>query len=148
MNLTIWMIILIMKQKNSIDFMSDTITNGIRIKITSKYDLTRSEPERNRYIFSYNVLISNEGTEPSTLISRRWIITNSFGQVQEVKGIGVAGETPTILPGDTFEYMSYCSLNTEWGTMEGSYQIQNIDGSVFDAIIGKFLLSKNDIIKH
>ena len=128
--------------------MSETLTNGIRIKATPNYEMNQSNHGQNKFIFSYHVMIINEGLEVSILISRQWIITNSFGQVEEVSGVGVVGETPTLHPGDSFEYTSFCPLNTEWGTMEGTYQMQLIDGSVFDAAIGRFLLSKNDIIKH
>ena len=128
--------------------MSDSLTNGIRIKVSSKYEMTQSNPANNKFIFSYHVTIANESMEICTLISRHWIITNSFGQTEEVQGVGVVGKTPLLHPGDSFEYASYCPLDTEWGTMEGSYQMQNIDGSVFNAEIGKFLLSKNEIIKH
>jgi len=128
--------------------MSDTITKGIRIKVSPKYELTQSNPAKNKFLFSYHVQIINEGNETSTLISRHWIITNSFGQTEEVRGGGVVGKTPTIHPGESFEYTSFCPLDTEWGTMEGTYQMQQKDGSVFDAMIGRFLLSKNDIIKH
>ena len=64
--------------------MSDIITKGIRIKVTPKYELTQSNPAKNKFLFSYNVKISNEGNETSTLISRHWIITNSFGQTEVV----------------------------------------------------------------
>jgi len=128
--------------------MSDTITNGIRIRVTSNYVMNKSNPAENRFLYSYRVVISNEGLEESTLISRHWIISNSFGQVEEVRGAGVVGETPTIYPGESFEYISFCPLDTEWGTMEGSYQMQQKNGSVFDALISSFLLTTSDEIKH
>ena len=128
--------------------MSDTITNGIRIRVTSNYVMNKSNPAENRFLYSYRVVISNEGLEESTLISRHWVISNSFGQVEEVRGAGVVGETPTIYPGESFEYTSFCPLDTEWGTMEGSYQMQQMNGSVFDALISSFLLTTSDEIKH
>jgi len=128
--------------------MSDTKTNGIRIKVTSNFVQHQSNPSENRFIFSYHVVITNEGTEESTLISRHWIISNSFGKTEEVRGPGVVGETPTIYPGESYEYTSFCPLDSEWGTMEGTYQMQRNDGTVFDAVIGKFLLSKNNSVKH
>ena len=128
--------------------MSDTITNGIRIRVTSNYVMNKSNPAENRFLYLYRVVISNEGLEESTLISRHWIISNSFGQVEEVRGAGVVGETPTIYPGESFEYTSFCPLDTEWGTMEGSYQMQQKNGSVFDALISSFFLTTSDEIKH
>ena len=87
--------------------MSDTLTNGIGIKVTPNYEMNQSNPAQNKFIFSYHVMIINEGIEVSTLISRQWIITNSFGQIEEVSGVGVVGETPTLHPGDSFEYTSF-----------------------------------------
>jgi ApaG protein len=127
--------------------MSNTITHGIRIIVTPKYEAEHSNPGANKFIFSYHVIIRNEGEEVATLISRHWIIINSLGKVEEVRGAGVVGETPTIYPRDSFEYSSFCPLDTEWGTMEGTYQMQRDDGTIFDAIIERFLLSKNEI-KH
>ncbi len=143
------MIILRKNQKsNKIKPMSDTITNGIRIRVTTNYVMNQSNPAENRFLYSYRVVISNESFEESTLISRHWIITNSLGQIDEVRGAGVVGETPTIFPGESFEYTSFCPLDTEWGTMEGTYQMKRKDGKVFDAIIGSFLLARSEEIKH
>lgn len=128
--------------------MSDTLTNGFRIQVTTKYVMNQSNPSEKKHVFSYHVKITNEGSEESTLISRHWIITNSFGKIEEVHGAGVVGETPTIYPGESFEYTSYCPLDTEWGTMEGTYQMQKNDDTVVDVVIGKFLLSKMESIKH
>ena len=44
------------------------------------------------------------------------------------------------LPGDEFEYESYCPLDTSWGTMEGTYQMQDDEGDTFDVEIGRFYL--------
>ena len=43
-------------------------------------------------------------------------------------------------PGQSFEYTSFCPLETDWGTMEGSYQMKAADGATFDAQIGRFYL--------
>jgi len=39
--------------------------------------------------------------------------------------------------------MSFCPLDTEWGTMEGTYRMQREDGTQFDAVIGRFFLAVN-----
>jgi ApaG protein len=75
------------------------------------------------------------------LISRHWIITDSEGKVQEVRGVGVVGEQPELKPGESFEYTSGSSLETSVGTMRGTYQMQRADGSRFDATIPEFTLS-------
>jgi ApaG protein len=75
------------------------------------------------------------------LISRHWIITDSNGKVQEVKGLGVVGEQPKLAPGESYEYTSGAAIATPVGTMRGSYQMVAEDGTKFDAPIPEFTLS-------
>ena len=77
------------------------------------------------------------------LLSRRWVIINGDGDREDVAGRGVVGKTPSLAPGDMFEYTSFCPLDTEWGTMEGTYQMQREDGTLFDIVIGRFYLAVN-----
>ena len=60
---------------------------------------------------------------------------------QDVRGDGVVGQQPTIAPGEKFTYTSGVVLDTPVGTMEGSYQMRQKDGSMFDAPIAPFLLA-------
>ena len=80
------------------------------------------------------------------LLSRHWIITDSNNNVQEVRGDGVIGEQPLIVPGKSYTYSSGAVLKTEMGSMEGSYQMQNPDGSIFDANIAVFSLHKPGLL--
>jgi ApaG protein len=77
----------------------------------------------------------------SELISRHWIITDSNGRIQEVRGEGVVGEQPKLEPGAMFEYTSSAALETPVGTMRGSYQMVAEDGTRFEAEIPEFTLS-------
>ena len=113
----------------------------IRVQVTSHYLPEQSKPEASRYVFAYHVTIVNRGVKAAQLLSRHWVITDSNQQVQEVKGEGVIGEQPTIAPGRSYEYTSGCVLETEVGTMEGSYRMQSEDGTQFDAEIPRFTLS-------
>jgi ApaG protein len=61
--------------------------------------------------------------------------------VQEVRGLGVIGEQPSLAPGESFEYTSGAALPTPVGTMRGSYQMLASDGTRFDAAIPEFTLS-------
>lgn len=128
--------------------MSTAIMRGVRVDVDVEYVPERSEPERNSYFFAYHVKISNEGDEPVQLLTRHWIITNAEGRVEEVKGPGVVGETPTIEPGESFEYSSFCPLNTPMGTMHGSYQMVTEDGDEFDAEIAPFTLAIEEVTFH
>jgi ApaG protein len=60
--------------------------------------------------------------------------------VEEVRGEGVVGEQPRLLPGEAFEYTSGAVLETELGTMHGSYRMETDDGVAFDAPIAPFTL--------
>lgn len=122
---------------------SDTITDGIRIRVGAHFLPAQSEPDEGLYTYTYRVIITNEGREPARLLSRHWVITDAHGDVQEVKGAGVVGAQPRLAPGESFEYMSGCPLPTEWGTMEGTYQMERDDGRSFEVKIGRFFLAPN-----
>ena len=101
----------------------------------------QSEPEEDRYVFAYTIKITNEGAKPAKLLTRHWIITDSNGKVQEVKGEGVIGQQPYLQPGEFFQYTSGTVIETPVGSMQGSYQMLSDDGSHFDAEILPFSLS-------
>ena len=122
--------------------MSDTTTDGIRIRIKPSYWSERSEPEHNQFAFTYTVTISNVGTEAAQLKSRFWVITDGEGRVEEVRGEGVVGKQPRLEGGDSFEYTSWAMLRTPFGTMRGEYVMERIDSSRFEAKIGEFVLTQ------
>jgi len=101
----------------------------------------QSDEEGSRYMFAYTIKVANNGTIGAQLLSRHWIITDSNGRVQEVRGEGVVGEQPHLEPGAVFEYSSSASLETPVGTMRGSYQMVAADGTRFEAAIPEFTLS-------
>lgn len=114
---------------------------SIRIEAVSEFVEQQSDETEGRFVFSYQIRISNTGSVPARLISRHWVITDADGKVQEVRGLGVIGEQPLLGPGQSFEYTSGCAIPTSFGTMRGSYQMQAEDGTEFDAEIPEFLLT-------
>jgi ApaG protein len=113
----------------------------IRVDVVTRYLPEQSDPESDRYVFSYAVTIHNVGSVAAQLISRHWLITDADGKVQEVRGLGVVGNQPLLQPGEKFEYASGSALETPVGTMKGSYQMVAEDGTQFDAAIPEFVLS-------
>jgi ApaG protein len=113
----------------------------IRVDVTASYLAEQSDPDSDRYVFSYAITITNVGTVAAQLISRHWIITDADGEVQEVRGLGVVGNQPFLKPDEKFEYASGCVLETPVGTMKGSYQMVAEDGTQFEAPIAEFVLS-------
>lgn len=120
--------------------MSSALTDGIRVEVASAYRPDRSEPAQRRWLFSYTVTISNEGTEAAQLLTRHWIIVDGTGHREDVRGDGVVGHQPRLEPGQAFEYTSHCVLRTSHGSMRGSYQLVRDDGRRFDAVIAQFPL--------
>ena len=118
---------------------SEALTRGIRVEVSARYSPDHSRPG-NQWFFLYTVTISNEGEDTVQLVSRRWIITDGAGEVEEVEGPGVVGEQPVLEPGDSYQYTSGCPLPTPFGSMEGSYQMVNGSGGRCDAEIAPFLL--------
>ncbi len=121
--------------------MSDKSSHHIRVDVSTNFLDDQSEPELDRYVFSYTITIANLGEVPASLLSRHWIITDANGKVQEVRGDGVVGEQPHLNPGEQFRYSSGTVLETPVGSMEGSYQMLADDGVRFDAPIAPFTLA-------
>jgi ApaG protein len=89
---------------------------------------------------AYHVRIQNNGGETVQLLTRHWMITDSLGHLQEVRGDGVVGKQPVLRPGEAFEYASGTPLATPSGIMMGSYQMQAENGECFDIEIPAFSL--------
>ena len=123
-------------------FTSEATTNGVRVKVRSRFSPEHSHPASGRWFFLYTIEIKNEGPSPVQLLSRHWVIEDADSKVQEVKGPGVVGEQPRLSPGESFEYTSGCPLTTPFGTMRGTYQMVRDDGSKFDAVVAPFTLSE------
>lgn len=117
------------------------MTNPITVEVRSEYLHAQSQPEQHKYAFGYHITITNQGEETATLISRHWVITDGNGSKKEVRGAGVVGEQPTLLPGKSFSYSSFAVIDTSVGTMEGSYQMRTASNQLFDAPIAPFLLA-------
>ena len=118
-----------------------TTLHEIEVRVQARFLAEQSTPEDGRFVFAYTIRIHNAGKMPARLISRRWLITDDNGKVQEVSGEGVVGEQPWLRPGEDFEYTSGAILETAIGTMEGSYQMLADDGTQFDAPIQAFTLT-------
>jgi ApaG protein len=115
--------------------------NKIRVDVDTAYLADQSDPKDKRYVFSYTITIRNDGNVPARLLTRHWIITDSNGKVQEVRGEGVVGEQPYLKPGQGFRYSSGAVLETPVGAMQGSYQMVSDEGDHFDAPIAAFRLA-------
>ena len=113
----------------------------IAVSTVPQYLADQSDENAGRFVFAYTITIRNPGNVTAQLISRHWIISDSQGLVQEVRGLGVVGAQPVLRPGEQHEYSSGTAIATPVGTMRGSYQMVAEDGTRFEAAIPEFTLS-------
>lgn len=116
------------------------ITRDIQVTALPDFLAERSEPDENRFLWSYTIEIANLGGRRVQLVSRHWIIIDANGRREEVRGPGVVGEQPVLEPGETFRYESGCPLATPSGLMQGSYRMVTDNGEAFDVEIPAFSL--------
>ena len=117
---------------------SEAVTHDIRVEVLSQYSPENSQPHQDVWVFQYTVRITNQGSDTVQLISRHWIITDAYERVEHVRGPGVVGKQPVLAPGESFQYSSWCPLQTPMGLMRGTYEMSRVDGSKFLIEIAPF----------
>ena len=125
--------------------MYEAQTRGILVRVTPHYLEQRSDPQSGRYFWAYTVEIENRSTDTIQLLTRYWHIADAHGNVEEVRGPGVVGETPVIRAGDSYAYTSGCPLPTPSGIMSGHYGMTTPSGETFDIEIPAFSLDCPDL---
>ena len=118
----------------------------VDVRVTTRFLAEQSQPEENRFVFAYDIVVHNQSDLPVQLLTRPWIITDGQGKTQEVRGDGVVGEQPTIEPQTEYRYSSGTLLNTEVGSMYGSFGMQTLDGQKFEAPIAAFTLARPGVL--
>ncbi len=117
--------------KDNIEYYYTEVTKNIRVSVKTNFLSDQSDTENNLWVWSYHILIENNGNDKVQLIDRYWKITDATGIIKEVKGSGVIGEQPTIKPGEFFEYTSGTPLNKSSGFMSGNYRMINENNESF-----------------
>ncbi|MEL6499043.1 MAG: Co2+/Mg2+ efflux protein ApaG [Planctomycetota bacterium] len=125
---------------------SDVVTGGVRVSVSPAYESWQpslslsASATAGHHVFSYRVRIVNESDRRTRLLRRRWVIIDSDGVESIVEGDGVVGDQPVLEAGEAYEYSSWCRLETDWGTMEGGYEMESETGEVLRVAIGRFYL--------
>ena len=101
----------------------------------------QSDPRTGQHAFSYTVTIRNSGDTTAQLIARHWVIADSNGHTDEVRGLAVVGHQPVLKPGESFEYTSWTRLRTPHGTMRGTFFCMTEDAWPFDSPVHEFGLT-------
>lgn len=116
--------------------------NNIKIKVQVSFIEEQSSAAINQYTFAYTITITNNGSIGAQLLTRRWLIQDETGRMEEVIGEGVVGQQPHIMPGESYQYSSGSVIKTATGTMKGTYGMINDEGERFEATIPEFVLSE------
>jgi ApaG protein len=110
--------------------------------VTVRHLPEESNPDAHLWAYAYTVKITNTGDVAAQLIARHWLITDSHGQVEEVRGLAVVGHQPLLGPGQSFEYTSWTRLHTPRGSMRGTYFCMTENAEAFEAPIPEFGLNQ------
>lgn len=120
---------------------ADSITHDIRVSVQVAYQGFDAPGFPDHYLFAYRIFIENLRNDPVQLLNRHWLITDGFGQKRYVDGPGVVGQQPVLQPGTHFQYTSGCPMQSEAGSMEGTYEFENLrNGQRFEVAIPRFML--------
>lgn len=128
-------------KKNKKQKTKSGIEDLIKVITAVNFIPDQSDAKNHKFTWVYEIAIKNDSEEIIQLLNRFWRIVDMSGKIEEIRGAGVIGLQPIIKPGKEFIYTSYCQLTTPQGTMEGRYEMQNLDEEHFEVVIPKFILS-------
>lgn len=111
-------------------------TQGVEVQVTPTYLPGESNARAGRFVFGYQIRITNKGDRTVQLLHRNWLIVDGDGDRREVRGSGVVGRQPILKPLESFAYSSGCPLGTPWGTMEGTYTFREVETDAVDVASG------------
>ncbi len=116
------------------------ITHGIKVSAAPAFHPEQSDPSSGFYMFTYTIIIENLSDQAVQLINRHWMVFSGETQCADVKGEGVVGEQPLLLPRERYVYTSGTSITDPVGSMYGTYTFRGQNGEFFNVDIPKFFL--------
>jgi ApaG protein len=115
---------------------------GLKVTVDRvSYQPDVATPPDRPHCFVYFISIHNGTDGPVTIHGRKWVVTNTRGEVTAVEGDGVVGEHPKIDPGEKFSYNSFHLLDTNSAVAEGSYLGVDAQGRKVITRIPKFKMT-------
>ena len=117
-----------------------TTTNDVKVTVWPEFIDSKFSAIGDIFVWVYHVRIDNKTTGQIKLVNRYWRIIDEKGNLQEVQGEGVVGETPVIAANSFYQYSSGIHLRYPSGIMTGTYQMKSEDGNLFIVDIPTFSL--------
>jgi ApaG protein len=114
--------------------------------VLTQYLPEQSSASDNAYAFAYTITVRNTGAIAGQLVARHWVITDSAGHTDEVRGLAVVGHQPVLKPGEQFEYTSWTRLATPRGRMQGTFFCITEDAHWFETPVPAFELSQSQAL--
>lgn len=118
----------------------------IKYYVVTHYLEDQSQPDLQRYVFSYTITIKNLGRGSARLLKRYWIITDANAKKLIIEGDGVVGQQPHIDANDEFTYTSGTVIETPVGVMQGQYTMADDNGNYFKVDVAPFRLAIPNIL--
>lgn len=117
------------------------ISQGVKVSVNPKYQPQFSDVKSGHHLFAYTITIENLTDKTIQLLRRVWFVFDSCGKHKKIMGDGVVGEQPILEPGQAHEYISACSLFSEFGSMRGYYIFNSLQSTAeFEVDIPEFYL--------
>ena len=115
-------------------------TKGVKVTVKPYFLDDQSSPQEDHYVWAYQVNIENSSNTTMKLNHRNWVIIDANGKIMNVQGEGVVGASPTLEPGESFEYTSGTPLKTTNGIMQCFYLMSQSNGDSLKIDIPAFSL--------
>ncbi|MEC8739808.1 MAG: Co2+/Mg2+ efflux protein ApaG [Bacteroidota bacterium] len=115
-------------------------TRNIKVSVKTGFQANHSDFKLQKFVYAYHVSIENLSQESVRLLSRIWIIKDAHSPQKAVTGKGVVGEQPILHPQQSFEYSSWCPIESPMGNMKGLYTFQYLESKkTFKVKVPEFL---------
>mgnify|MGYP000123769445 CR=1 FL=1 len=106
--------------------MTTQVTKGIKVSINTTFEGTFFKNYKIHFAFGYTITIENQSQNSVQLTARHWQVYDALNEMEIVKGEGVIGKKPVILPGESYTYTSGCLLASPIGAMKGYYEMVDL----------------------
>lgn len=113
---------------------------GLAVRVDNVMHLSTLEtPLDKPHAFVYFLTVVNGSNTVVTVKGRKWVVTESNGEVVVVEGSGVVGETPKLAQGQEFSYNS-CHVIAHDAVARGSLFGVTKAGELFSVEIPEFAM--------